>query len=74
MVISYMPAPQENHHVAAAFEVLSQPGTNFLAHLDHGMWARLRKLVIELVLATDVSPCMPYVLVLKEKWGCGLSP
>merc|ERR1719482_1457598 len=45
----------ENHHVAAAFAILSRPECNFVASLPHGDWRRLRSMVIELVLSTDMA-------------------
>jgi hypothetical protein len=48
-------APLENHHVAAAFSLLRRPEYNFLAALSVSEQARFRKLVIDLVLATDMK-------------------
>jgi hypothetical protein len=45
----------ENHHVAAAFAVLSRPDCNFLSILPKSDWCRVRKIVIELVLSTDMA-------------------
>ncbi len=46
-------SPMENHHLAAAFELLLQPEYNFLKGLSKQQWDKLRKLVIDLVLATE---------------------
>ncbi|KXZ47713.1 hypothetical protein GPECTOR_33g595 [Gonium pectorale] len=48
-------APLENHHLAAAFTLLKKPEYAFLAHLPKADMDRLRKMVIELVLATDMK-------------------
>lgn len=45
----------ENHHVAAAFDVLLRPECNFLEHLPTADFRRLRSLVIALVLGTDMA-------------------
>lgn len=45
----------ENHHAAAAFALLEKPELNFLSALPRKAFQRLRKLVIELVLATDMA-------------------
>jgi len=45
----------ENHHVAAAFDLLLRPEHNFLEHLPAEDFRRLRKLVIDLVLGTDMA-------------------
>ncbi len=43
----------ENHHLAAAWALLMQPQHNILTGLSKEAVARLRKLVIELVLSTE---------------------
>jgi len=45
----------EQHHVAAAFAVLQRAECNFLAKLPANEYRRLRSLVIELVLGTDMA-------------------
>ena len=49
----------ESHHLAAAFRELLQPHHNFLAHLAKGDRDGVRKLVIDLVLATDMKQVGP---------------
>merc|ERR1712057_137343 len=44
----------ENHHVAAAFAILSSPEANFLEELPSMEYCELRRLVVQLVLATDM--------------------
>jgi hypothetical protein len=48
-------SPNENHHVAAAFEVLQRPECNFLEHLDAKEFKMLRGLIVDLVLSTDMA-------------------
>ncbi|GIL62517.1 hypothetical protein Vafri_16725 [Volvox africanus] len=48
-------APLENHHLAAAFTLLKKPEYAFMSHLPKADTDRLRKMVIELVLATDMK-------------------
>eukprot|EP00195_Chlamydomonas_chlamydogama_P016231 CAMPEP_0202895694 /NCGR_PEP_ID=MMETSP1392-20130828/4846_1 /ASSEMBLY_ACC=CAM_ASM_000868 /TAXON_ID=225041 /ORGANISM="Chlamydomonas chlamydogama, Strain SAG 11-48b" /LENGTH=1234 /DNA_ID=CAMNT_0049580803 /DNA_START=259 /DNA_END=3963 /DNA_ORIENTATION=- len=48
-------SPQENHHVAATFALLRKPGNNVLEHMNKSEYQKLRKLMIELVLATDMK-------------------
>jgi hypothetical protein len=45
----------EHHHCAAAFLVLSNPKNNFLADLPPPAFDRFRRLVIDLILATDMA-------------------
>jgi len=45
----------ENHHAAAAFALLQQPELDFLSVLPKKAFTRLRSLVIELVLGTDMA-------------------
>jgi hypothetical protein len=44
----------ENHHVAAAFVLLRRVEFNFLANLSSNDYRRLRSLIIDMVLATDM--------------------
>jgi cAMP-specific phosphodiesterase 4/calcium/calmodulin-dependent 3',5'-cyclic nucleotide phosphodiesterase len=43
----------ENHHISAAFAVLQRPACNFLSNFKE--YPRLRSLIIELVLGTDMA-------------------
>jgi len=45
----------ENHHAASAFSLLERPELNFLDALPRKAFQRLRKMVIELVLGTDMA-------------------
>ncbi|KAJ9520544.1 hypothetical protein QJQ45_007398 [Haematococcus lacustris] len=48
-------SPMENHHLAGAFSLLKHPDMNFLQAMPKATYDRLRKLVIELVLGTDMK-------------------
>ncbi|KAL6755517.1 3'5'-cyclic nucleotide phosphodiesterase [Haematococcus lacustris] len=48
-------SPMENHHLAGAFSLLKHPDLNFLQAMPKATYDRLRKLVIELVLGTDMK-------------------
>jgi len=48
-------APLENHHLAAGFTALNVPDQNFLSNLPKADYSRLCKIVIDLVLATDMK-------------------
>jgi hypothetical protein len=46
-------SPMENHHLAGAWSLLKQPELNCLSGLSKPLWDKLRKLIIDLVLATE---------------------
>eukprot|EP00798_Chlamydomonas_sp_ICE-L_P023521 gene23521-9044_t len=48
-------APMENHHLAAAFDLLQRPEYNFLSEMSKGDLDTLRKLIIDLVIATEMK-------------------
>lgn len=45
----------ENHHISASFRVMKDDECNILQHLSREEFRELRSLVIEMVLATDMS-------------------
>ncbi|XP_043931190.1 calcium/calmodulin-dependent 3',5'-cyclic nucleotide phosphodiesterase 1A isoform X2 [Protopterus annectens] len=45
----------ENHHVSAAYRLMQEDEMNILLNLSKDDWRELRALVIEMVLATDMS-------------------
>eukprot|EP00899_Mesostigma_viride_P016284 jgi/Mesvir1/24657/Mv21958-RA.2 len=45
----------ENYHLAEAFRALQDPGCNFLKHLGSSVYADIRRIIIEMVLATDLK-------------------
>lgn len=58
-------SPNENHHLAAGFRVLYQPDCNFLHRMPHHQQQAVRKMVIDMVLATDMAEHMAIVSRLK---------
>jgi len=58
-------SPNENHHLSAAFRILRNPECNFLHRMPLSQQQQLRKLMIELVLATDMAEHMAIVSRLK---------
>lgn len=48
-------SPMENHHVAAAFRVMRCQCYNFMRRMSRERLTRLRRLLIEMVLATDMK-------------------
>ena len=45
----------ECYHLSAAFQLLLKPEFNFLADLPKAEWQAFREIVIDMVLATDLS-------------------
>lgn len=45
----------ENHHISAGFRVMKEDECNILQHLSREEYRELRTLIIEMVLATDMS-------------------
>eukprot|EP00928_Gymnodinium_smaydae_P032766 TRINITY_DN23648_c0_g1_i1.p1 TRINITY_DN23648_c0_g1~~TRINITY_DN23648_c0_g1_i1.p1 ORF type:complete len:869 (-),score=166.06 TRINITY_DN23648_c0_g1_i1:366-2972(-) len=56
----------EHHHVASAFSLLRMSAYNFLDVLPAATYRRLRELVIELVLGTDMAVNSPIVKSLTD--------
>ncbi|GLI63480.1 hypothetical protein VaNZ11_006457 [Volvox africanus] len=52
-------SPLENHHCAAAFALMRRPDLDVTAHMRQTERASFRKLVIDLVLATDMKQHFP---------------
>ncbi|KAG2445940.1 hypothetical protein HXX76_000543 [Chlamydomonas incerta] len=48
-------SPMENHHIAAAFKLMRQKDYNFIKKIPREKWVRLRRLLIDMVLATDMK-------------------
>eukprot|EP00877_Chromochloris_zofingiensis_P004948 jgi/Chrzof1/14454/Cz09g03160.t1 len=48
-------SPLENHHLAAAFHLMGAQDLNFLKDVPHKTKEGLRKLIIDMVLATDMK-------------------
>uniref|UniRef100_A0A8C8M779 Phosphodiesterase n=1 Tax=Oncorhynchus tshawytscha TaxID=74940 RepID=A0A8C8M779_ONCTS len=58
---------QESHHISAAFHLLQDDQSNIFMNLSREEWMELRALVIEMVLATDMSSHLVQVKAIK---GC----
>lgn len=58
-------APNENHHSSAAFRLLQRNDCNFMRPLHRSVQAHVRKLVIDMVLATDMGEHHRIVSLLK---------
>jgi len=56
----------ENHHVAAAFEVLRRPECNFLEKMPEDEFRKLRSLVVDMVLSTDMADGNAYLAAFKD--------
>jgi len=59
-------APNESHHLSAAFRILRHQDCNFLHRMPLAQQQQLRKLIIEMVLATDMAEHMAIVSKLKS--------
>lgn len=58
----------ESHHAAAAWQLLlSKPEFNFLSGLDAAEYRRLRFLIIEAILATDLKRHFDILSLFNEK-------
>jgi len=64
----------EHHHAAASFAVLGRQQCNFLAHLPIVDYRRLRGLIVDLVLATDMSENTRIIKAFGEAFDMGLAP
>ncbi|KAJ3108886.1 cAMP-specific 3',5'-cyclic phosphodiesterase 4C [Phlyctochytrium bullatum] len=57
----------ENHHCAAAFEVLSRRECNFMSTLDRAEYRKVRENVVDMVLATDLAQHFSLLTMFKKK-------
>ncbi|KAJ3005307.1 High affinity cAMP-specific 3',5'-cyclic phosphodiesterase 7A, partial [Thoreauomyces humboldtii] len=64
----------ENHHLSAAFGVLSRPENNFLVNLPKSEFRTVRDSVIDMVLATDLSQHFPLISQFKSKVSSTFAP
>ena len=55
----------ENHHLAVAFKLLQRPDCDIFSNLNKKQRQTLRKTVIDMVLATDMSKHMSLLADLK---------
>eukprot|EP01113_Clastostelium_recurvatum_P005029 TRINITY_DN12230_c0_g1_i4.p1 TRINITY_DN12230_c0_g1~~TRINITY_DN12230_c0_g1_i4.p1 ORF type:complete len:847 (-),score=179.11 TRINITY_DN12230_c0_g1_i4:67-2607(-) len=61
----------ENHHCAEAFMVLQRPECNFLAEFSAPDMQRLRKMIIDMVLATDMARHLEIVAQFQNRLSTG---
>lgn len=58
----------ENHHVAASFELMhSDSENNWAIKYSHSEYKRIRKVMIQTILATDMSKHFPDLGLLKSR-------
>ena len=55
----------ENHHLSTAFKLLRREGCNIFENLTKDDWQKLRKLCVDIVLATDMSKHMTLMANMK---------
>ncbi|XP_062971920.1 dual specificity calcium/calmodulin-dependent 3',5'-cyclic nucleotide phosphodiesterase 1A-like [Elgaria multicarinata webbii] len=60
----------ENHHVSAAYHLMESEDMNILANLNKEEWRELRRLVIQMVLSTDMSHHFQQMNTLKNCLRC----
>ncbi|KAF2357625.1 3'5'-cyclic nucleotide phosphodiesterase N-terminal [Trinorchestia longiramus] len=56
----------ENHHISAAFRLLQEEGNNLVVNLSREEYREFRGLVIEMVLATDMSSHFQQIKAMKS--------
>ena len=60
----------ENHHLAAAFQlILKKDQCNIMKNIPYSVYREVRKLIIEIVLNTDMSQHFSIMTLLKTKLG-----
>ena len=64
----------EHHHLEQSFRCLHAPRNNFLAGLSREAYREFRSIVIDMVLATDLSKHFDFVSQLKAAPPAALSP
>uniref|UniRef100_A0A8C6X0V0 Phosphodiesterase n=1 Tax=Naja naja TaxID=35670 RepID=A0A8C6X0V0_NAJNA len=60
----------ENHHLSAAFRLLQDKDTNILGNLTKDEWRELRRMVINIVLSTDMSHHFQQMKTMKHISQC----
>ena len=58
----------ENHHVATAFDILSQNEYDIFAKLCKKDYKRIRKLMIGAILATDMAKHFDRLSIIKQRF------
>ena len=62
----------ENYHVSQAYEVMTKPNTSILSGMSKDEHVEFRRLLVELVLATDMAHHFSYVTKFQQKVAVGL--
>ena len=62
----------ENYHVSQAYEVMTKPNTGILSGMSKEEHVEFRRLLVELVLATDMAHHFSYVTKFQQKVAVGL--
>ncbi|KAL2911343.1 isocitrate dehydrogenase (NAD(+)) idh1 [Polyrhizophydium stewartii] len=57
----------ENHHCSAAFNVMVRPENHFLEGLDRKTFKQMRSIIVEMVLATDLTQHFSLLTAFKKK-------
>eukprot|EP00960_Hanusia_phi_P059466 764171-Hanusia_phi.AAC.14 len=60
-------APNENHHLAAAFRILKRADCNFMHSVPQLSQSKIRKLIIDMVLATDMGEHQRMVSLIRTE-------
>jgi len=63
----------ENHHVAQSMRLMQQPGMDILSGMTADERKQFRKLVIEMVLVTDMAVHFTFLASFKRKLGVGIN-
>ncbi|KAJ3036722.1 hypothetical protein HDV00_002435 [Rhizophlyctis rosea] len=61
----------EFHHASKAFDIAQKPETNIFDGLDNDRYREARKLIISMVVATDMAQHFTYINKLKTKIAAG---
>jgi len=64
----------ENHHAATSMALLARPDLDFTINLPADDAKEMKKLIVDLVLATDVTTTMPFVKGLSSRLSSGEKP
>ena len=54
VMLSHVRSPLENMHCSLLYEVLNDPAHNILAGLTPGQWRESRKIILNMILGTDM--------------------
>lgn len=63
----------ENHHISAAFELLRSDERNILSNLSKDQYIEFRTLVVDMVLATDMTNHFSQIKDMKAFLACSVA-